>query len=543
MSDLFDHVIVGGGTAAGILAWRLIEAGRSVCVLEAGPPDSSLYHHIPAGFSKMLFDDRVTWQYASEPNPATGARAIHLPQGRTLGGSSSVNGMAYVRGQAADFDHWAQLGNRGWTYEDVLPFFRRNERYLDNGDDKYRGRYGRVGVGMRPWGGAVVDALVKAAVERGHPSNSDYNGENQEGVGRFQSMIDRGRRVSTATAFLHPARRRGADVRTGAMAHRLVITEGRATGVDYLFGRTQRRVSARHSVVVAAGPVGSPKLLQLSGIGPTAVLKSAGVQVLRELVGVGQNLHDHYGPRLVARLKAGVDSINAHTTGFALAGQILLWLTGRPNVLSLGAALVHVYGKSDRSLDLPDYSLHFAPLSYEVASGNSPGSRSVVKLDKLPGLTCGAWQMRPRSRGHVHIRSYDPLEQPLIDPRYLTEEIDRRVLVAAMKEARAIMTTPPLSELIECNLVPGEEVRSDDEWLDFVRKTGGTGFHLVGACKMGPRSDRAAVVDERLRVHSLDGLYVADSSIMPEIVSANTVAATMMIGEKASNMIVEDARR
>jgi len=542
VSDLFDHVIVGGGTAAGILAWRLIDAGRSVCVLEAGPPDRNIYHHIPAGFSKMLFDDRMTWQYASQPNPATSGRAIHLPQGKTLGGSSSVNGMAYVRGQAADFDHWAQLGNRGWTYEDVLPFFRRTEHYLGQGDDSYRGRGGRVSIGPRRWDSDVIDDLEKAAMARGHPFNADYNGEKQEGFGRFQSMIDRGRRVSTATAFLHPARRRGADVRTRALAHRLVMAEGRVTGVDYVAGETQRRVSARQSVIVAAGPIGSPKLLQLSGIGPVAVLAAAGVQVQHELVGVGENLHDHYGPRLVARLKPGVDSINAHVTGFALVRQVLRWLAGKPNVLSLGVALVHVYGKSDRTLDLPDYSLHFAPLSYELG-GNATGSQRVVVLDNQPGLTCGAWQMRPLSRGHVNIRSRDPQDQPLIDPCYLAEDLDRRVLIAAMKEARAIMATPPLSALVECNLIPGEEVRSDDEWLDFVRNTGGTGFHLVGACKMGPLSDHAAVVDERLRVHGLNGLYVADSSIMPQIVSANTVAATMMIGEKASDMIIEDSRR
>ncbi|WP_066969811.1 GMC family oxidoreductase [Rhizorhabdus dicambivorans] len=539
---MFDHVIVGGGTAAGVMAWRLIEAGRSVCVLEAGPPDRRFYHRLPVGFSQMLFDDRTTWQYASEPNPATAGRAIHIPQGRTLGGSSSVNGMAYVRGQPADFDRWAELGNRGWSYADVLPLFRRSERYLGEGDDGYRGRAGRVSINTRLWQDATTDALVEAAMIRGHPFNQDYNGKEQRGVGYFQSMIHRGRRVSTATAFLHPARRRGADVRTGALAHRLIIAEGRVTGVDYLSGGTRRRVSARHSVIVAAGPVGSPKLLQLSGIGPGEVLRHAGAPLRHELPGVGENLHDHYGPRLVARLKPGAASINARVTGLGLAGQTLRWLIGKPNALSIGAALIHVYGSSEPGSDRPDYSLHFAPLSYHVESGTAPGSRPVVKIDDRPGLTCGAWQMRPLSRGHVRIRSLDPHEQPVIDPRYLAEETDRRVIVAAMKEARAIFATPPLAQLVDHNLIPGDDVRSDEEWLDFVRQTGGTGFHLIGACRMGPRSDPLAVVDERLRVHGLEGLYVADSSIMPEMVSANTVAATMMIGEKASDLIVQDSR-
>ncbi len=543
MGDLFDHVIVGGGTAAGIVAWRLIEAGRSVCVLEAGPPDRHIYHHMPAGFSKMLFDDRMTWQYASEPSLATAGRAIPIPQGRTLGGSSSVNGMAYVRGQASDFDRWAQLGNRDWAFEDVLPFFRRSEKYQDSGEDRYRGRSGRAAVGQRRWNRGVVDAIVAAAKKRGHPFNPDYNGSVQEGVGFFQSMIDRrGRRVSTATAFLHPAKQRGADVRTAALVTRLVISEGRAIGVDYLAGETQRRVLARHSVIVAAGPIGSPKLLQLSGIGPSPVLLSAGVPLVHRLAGVGENLSDHYGPRLVARLRPGVDSINAHARGLRLAGQVIRWMAGKPSILSLGVAQVHVYGKSERSLDLPDYSLHFGPLSYDVKAGGAPGATPRIALDELPGLTSGAWQMRPVSRGYVRIGSGNPLDAPVINPRYLAEDTDRRVVVAAMKEARAIMATPPLSALVESNLVPGDEVQSDDEWLDFVRRTGGTGFHLVGTCKMGPRSDGAAVVDDRLRVHGLEGLYVADSSIMPQIVSGNTVATTMMIAEKASDMIVADSR-
>lgn len=533
MTDAFDYVIVGGGTAAGILAFRLTEAGRSVCVLEAGPPDDSFYHRVPAGFIKTLFDPRVTWQLASEPNPNSGGRAIQYTQGKTLGGSSSVNGMVYNRGQAADFDHWAQLGNRGWGYADVLPLFRRTERRVGAGDDAYRGRTGRLGVTTSPWPSKVVDAFVAAAVARGHPRNPDSNGATQEGVGFYQSAIDRGSRASTATAFLHPARKRGADVRTEALVTRILLDGRRASGVAYLQGGAERRVAAQRGVIVSAGTTNSPKLLQLSGIGPAALLRRHGVEVILDLPGVGENFHDHYSPRLVARLKAGSDSLNAHVTGLALAWQVARWLLGRPSVLALSPALVHVFGKSSRALDNPDYSLVFTPGSYKQGF--------IGRLDDFPGMTCGAWQMRPESRGHVHIRSADPHAAPLLDPNYLAAETDRLVLVAALREARALLAAPALAPYFDHEIFPGRDVESDDEWLGFARQYGNSSYHLVGTCKMGPASDPMAVVDHRLHVHGIDGLRVIDASIMPVIASANTYASTMMIAEKGADLILEDA--
>lgn len=531
MTDTFDHVIVGGGTAAGILAWRLGEAGRSVCVLEAGPPDRKFYHRVPAGFIKTLFDPEVTWQFASDPNPSSGNRAIQYTQGKTLGGSSSVNGMVYNRGQAADFDHWAQLGNRGWSYADVLPFFRRTERREGVADDAYRGREGRLAVTTSSWPNAVVDAFIASAEQRGHPFNPDYNGARQEGVGFYQSAIDRGRRASTATAFLHPSRRlHGVDVRTGALVTRIVLDGKRASGVVYRRGGQEARVDARASVIVAAGAINSPKVLQLSGIGPASVLGDAGIAVAHGLAGVGENLHDHYSPRLVVRLRDGVDSLNAHVSGIPLAWQVLKWLAGRRSVLKLSPALVHLFGKSDPAFENPDYSLVFTPGSYKQGF--------IGRLDDFPGMTCGAWQMRPDSRGFVRIKSADPEDAPRIDPNYLTEESDRRVLISALKEARAVLSAPPLAPFVDHELFPGKATATDDEWLDFARNYGNSSYHLVGSCKMGPQSDRRAVVDSRLRVHGLDGLIVADSSVMPVIPSANTYAATTMVAEKASDMIL-----
>lgn len=536
MNESFDHIIVGGGTAAGILAWRLGEAGRSVCVLEAGPPDRKFYHRVPAGFIKTLFDPDVTWQFQSEPNPNTCDRPIQFTQGRTLGGSSSVNGLVYNRGQAADFDHWAQLGNRGWGYADVLPYFRRTERRVGDADDVYRGREGRLAVTTSPWPSEVVDAFIASAEQRGHPFNPDYNGERQEGVGRYQSAIEHGRRVSTSRAFLHPARRaHRVDVRTNAMAQHVVLDGRRATGVTYRRGGGgDVTVDARISVIVAAGAVNSPKLLQLSGIGPAELLLGASVAVAHSLPGVGENLQDHYSPRLVVRLRPGVSSLNAHVTGPALAIQVAKWMVGRPSVLKLSPALVHVFGKSVPALDNPDYSLVFTPGSYKQGF--------IGRLDTFPGMTCGAWQMRPESRGYVRISSIDPLMPPRLDPNYLGAERDRIVLIAALREARAILAGPPLRPLVDQELFPGPETQTDAEWLDFARRYGNSSYHLVGTCKMGPGSDPGAVVDDRLQVHGIDRLIVADSSIMPVIPSANTYASTMMIAEKAAAMILEDSR-
>jgi choline dehydrogenase len=532
--DIFDYVIVGGGTAAGILAYRLGAAGKTVCVLEAGPADDRFLMRMPAGFIKTLFDPSVTWQLTSEPNPNSGNRAIPYTQGRTLGGSSSVNGMVYNRGQAADFDGWAQRGNRGWSYADILPYFRRTEAF-DRGDPAYRGRDGRLGTTISPWPNPVVDAFVEAAQACGHPFNPDTNGASQWGVGFYQSAIRGGRRQSSSTAFLHPARMQyGVDVRTEALVTRILLDGKRATGVEYRQGGAIGQVMAGRAVIIAAGTINSPKLLQLSGIGPAVLLRAHGIAVRHDLAGVGENFRDHYSPRLVARVKDGIDTLNAHVRGLPLAWEVAKWLAGRPSVLALSPALAHVFGKSDAALDNPDFSLVFTPGSYKQGF--------IGRLDDFPGMTCGAWQMRPESRGHVRIRSADPSDPPLLDAHYLADEGDRRVLIAGLKAARAIFHTRPLADLVETELFPGEDVQTDDEWLAFARQYGNSSYHLVGTCKMGPASDALAVVDDRLAVHGMAGLRVVDASIMPSMPSANTAAATMMIAEKASDMILEGGR-
>lgn len=534
--DMFDYVIVGGGTAAGIIAYRLGEAGFSVCVLEAGSADNSPMMKIPAGFMKTLFNPRVTWQFTSEPMPTLGGRTMQYSQGRTLGGSSTINGMIYNRGQAGDFDGWAKLGNRGWGYQDILPYFRRSECRVGTGDDRYRGREGRHKVSTVHWPSELVDAFIAAAQERGNPFNPDYNGADQTGVGYYQSSIHRGRRVSGATAYLRPAARQfGVEIRTGAVASALLMDGKRVTGVSYTRGGAWHEVGARSEVIVAAGTINSPKLLQLSGIGPVGLLGDHGIAVRQALPGVGENFRDHYSPRLVFRARDGVETINARVNGLPLAGEVVKWLLGRPSVLGLSPALAHMFGKTDPSLDHPDYALVFMPASYKLGV--------VGKLDDSPGMTCGAWQMRPESRGHVRIKSADPMASPLVNANYLAEAEDRRILVKALRSARSVLEAPALAPFVAHELFPGQSVQSDDEWLSFARANGGTSYHLIGTCKMGPATDALAVVDDRLRVHGLSGLRVADASIMPTMPSANTAAATMMIAEKAADMIVEDAGR
>ncbi|MDQ4421573.1 GMC family oxidoreductase N-terminal domain-containing protein [Sphingobium sp. DEHP117] len=535
MAERFDYVIVGGGTAAGIVAYRLGEAGHSVCVLEAGPSDRHPYIHIPAGFSKTLFHPTLTWQFKTDPDPATGNRSAPYSQGRTLGGSSSINGMIYNRGQPQDFDSWAQMGNRGWSFDEVLPYFRKTEHRIAPTvapDPQYRGSGGRLTVTNAPWPNELETAFIESAVNAGHLRNDDYNGATQEGVGQYQSAIRNGRRVSTATAFLHPASRQfDVKIMTGATVNRIVVENGRATGVRYRRGETEYAVQAGREVILCAGAVNSPRLLQSSGIGPGKVLQEAGVPVSHELPGVGENFRDHYSPRIVARAKKGVNSINLHVTGVPLLKQLALWLLGRPSVLATSPARIHLFGKSDPAMSHPDYAMMFAPASFKAGL--------VGVLDDFPGMTCGVWQQRPESTGYVRITgpSFDSV--PRVNPRWLSAQRDQQVVLAALRAARNIYATDPLASLIDDEIFPGRGCETDEELLQFAREKGATSYHLVGTCKMGPKGDTMAVVDPELRVHGLEALRVIDSSIMPTIVSANTAATTMMIAEKGSDLILE----
>jgi len=537
MSDNFDFVIVGSGTAAGILAWRLGEAGYTVCVLEAGPSDRNLFIHVPAGFSKTLFNPKVTWQLKSDPNPAIANRSILYAQGKTLGGSSAINGMVYNRGQAADFDGWAQAGNPGWGYSDILPYFRKTEQRVGQHiDPQYRGTQGRLRVITAQWPNKLEDAFIEAAMNCGHPLNPDYNGAEQEGVGQYQSAIWHGWRVSTASAFLRPAAKKfNVEIRTGALAYRLLMDNNKVIGVAYLSKGATQSVFAKREVIVSAGAVNSPKLLQLSGIGQADLLKRNGIEVRHHLPGVGENLRDHYSPRIVAKARKGIDSINLHVKGLPLLRQICRWAAGRSSILACSPARLHVFGKSHQARDNPDFSIMFTPASFKAGL--------VGVLDNFPGMTCGVWQMRPQSSGYVHIASPDPAVPPRLNARYLSDPLDRSIVVSALREARKILAMDPIAKLLEMELLPGNDCVSDDDLLDFARNFGSTSYHLVGTCKMGPVEDKNAVVDARLRVHGIKALRVVDASIMPMIPSANTAASTMMIAEKASAMIIEDSAR
>lgn len=530
--DNFDHVIVGGGSAASVLAARLSEDGaRTVLVLEAGPPDSNPYIQVPAGFIKTLFDEKVTWQFTSEPSEGTAGRRIQITQGKTLGGSSAVNGGVYNRGQRLDFDSWAQLGNPGWSYDDILPYFRRTERRVGASDPRYRGTEGRLPITTPVWPSEICDAFLETATAHGMPRNDDYNGGTQLGCGRYQAAILNGRRHSAAKAFLHPAGKRpNVEIRTRAQVSRVLLENRRAVGVEYLDASGQlRRATARWGVILSAGVLSSPKILQLSGIGPADLLAAHGIEVKHHLPGVGENLRDHFSPRLVFRAR-NADTLNSHVHGLALAGEVVNWLRGRPSVLTLAPALCYGFGKTSPALDEPDFSLVFTPASYRAGR--------IGELDNFPGITCGVWQMRPESLGHVRIRSNNPRDLPLVDPRYLSSEHDQRVLVAALKRAAALFHSAPMTNFIEAWTLPSPEPRSDDEWLGFARQYGSSSYHLNGSCRMGPADAPLTVVDAQLKVHGLDGLHVVDASIMPTTPSANTYAATLMIAEKASDMLL-----
>ena len=532
--DGFDYVIVGSGAAGSVLAARLTEdPGATVCVLECGPPDRHPFIHIPGGFMKLLFHPGYTWQFKTEPSEGTAGRQISTTQGRTLGGSSSINGMVYNRGQRADFDSWAQRGNRGWGYDDVLPYFRRTERRIGpGGDDRVHGRAGALPVTDMDWFHPVCQAFIDGAVGMGIPRAPDYNsGDHQEGVGYFQRAIYRGYRHSAARVFLHPACATGRlDVRTDARAARVLFDGKRAVGVQYIDDRdrtTQHIVRARREVVLSAGTANTAKLLQISGVGPAALLHELGMPVIADLP-VGENFRDHYSVRLVARVK-NIRTINEMSRGLGLAGQVLRWAMGRPSILALTPSLVHWFWKSDDALDFPDLQGVFTPASYKEGF--------IGLLDDYPGMTAGVWQHRPESIGFVRARSPDPFQDPVIQPNYLSDPMDRRVLLAGMQLARRLLHTPELAPYFAGDTLPGAQVQSDDELLHYARHYGSTAYHLIGTARMGPATDRTTVVDDQLRVHGLQGLRVVDASIMPSMPSANTYCSTMMIAEKASDMI------
>jgi choline dehydrogenase len=537
MTDTFDYIIVGAGSAGCILANRLTADGRhSVCLLEAGPRDWHPYIHIPAGFLKTLTNPSVNWLYESEPGAGIGGRAVAVPRGKTLGGSSSINGHIYNRGQRMDFDSWAQQGNRGWGYFDVLPYFKRCEQRIGPGDDTFRGRSGQLQVTDFDYRHPLADAFIEGAQEIGIPRNPDYNGERQEGISYVQRTTYRGRRVSTARAFLNPAKKRpNLSVRTNAHATGLLLDGKRAVGVRYLKGGRGGApvdVRARREVIVSGGTINSPILLQQSGIGPAALLKSLGITVVHDLPGVGENLRDHYAPRFSVRVQ-GVESINERSRGLKLAGEIAKYLVGAKSIVGLTPSFVYGFWHSDPAAKSNDIQFLFVPASY-AKGPNGP----LREFSDHPGFTIASWQHRPQSKGWVRARSADPFDRPIIQPNYLAEEGDRRVTIAAMRLARQLIHSRAMQRYVVSESYPGDEVQTDDEMLEAARKWGNSTFHVMGTCRMAPASDPTSVVDDHLRVRGLEGLRVIDASIMPSMPSANLNAATMMIAEKGSDLVL-----
>ncbi len=529
----FDFVIVGGGAAGCVLANRLSADGRhTVCLIEAGPPDRNPFIHIPAGFIKLAYDPRYTWQIKTEPTEWTAGRGIPTTQGRTLGGSSAINGFNYTRGQREDYDGWAALGNEGWDYAHLLPYFKRSEQRLGAADVRYRGTEGPLPVTDCDWRHPLCDAFIDCAHEVGVPRNPDYNGARQEGAGYYQRWIHRGRRYSTARAFLRPAQgRSNLTVLTEAQVTRLLLQGRRVVGVAWRAAGEgpERQMMARREVVLTAGAAHSPKLLMLSGIGRPDRLQPHGITVHHALPGVGDNLQDHHMVRSSCRVR-GVTTLNEMARGWRLGVQVLRWMAGRPSILGISPSVAYAFWKSDPALARADLQFHFSPGSYKEGVAGL--------LDDFPGMTLGFYLMRPQSRGHVRLASADPSVLPIVQPNYLSEASDRQATVAALRLTRRILHGQALSRFHEADMFPPAQAQSDADLLEFARQRGGTAWHLMGTCRMGPAHDPASVVDPALRVIGLEGLRVADASVMPTMPSGNTQVPTMVIAEKAADLLL-----
>ncbi len=527
----FDYVIVGAGSAGCVLANRLsADPSRRVLLIEAGPPDSYIWIHIPVGYFKTMHNPRTDWCMRTEPDPGLNGRQIQWPRGRVLGGSSSINGLLYVRGQPEDYDQWRQLGCTGWSYDDVLPYFRRSEDQ-ERGESAFHGVGGPLAVSNMRVRRDVCDAYIAAAEEIGIPRNDDFNGATQEGAGYFQLTARNGRRCSAAVGYLNPVKRRpNLHIATGALVHRILVEGGRATGVELEIGGTRQRVRAAGEVLLSAGAINSPHLLELSGIGRGDVLQDIGVSVVQELPGVGENLQDHLQARSVYRSSRPTlnDEVN-HPLRKMLIG--LDYMARRRGPMTMGASQVCIFARTHPSKATPDVQFHIQPLS-----ADKPGDG----LHRYSAFTASVCQLRPESRGRLLPRSSDPREAVAIHPNYLATLTDQRTLVDGMRLARRLAATRALGPLIVEELAPGPSVQTDADLLENARNTATTIYHPVGTCKMG--TDPGAVVDARLRVRGVRGLRVVDASIMPTLVSGNTNAPAIMIGEKAASMILEDAR-
>ncbi len=531
----YDYIVVGAGSAGAVVASRLTESGaHRVLLLEAGTQGSNFFwSKVPVGVAKMIDDPAVNWCYESEPDEGSGGRRIAVPRGRMLGGSSSINGMVYIRGQSQDYDHWAQLGNRGWSFQDVLPIFKRMERF-EGGSDDFRGRDGILPVTHTPRNKVpLLEKMIEAAEKMGLPYNPDQNGASQEGIGMSQVTITKGRRQSTAFCYLDPARARAnLQIDQGAIAESLLLEGKRCVGVRYSINGEKREARATREVIVSGGSINSPKLLELSGIGQGDRLRALGITPVHELQGVGENLRDHYSPRMKFEITGKNLTFNDNARGWRLAREALKYAMFREGFLASTSVPIRLYFRTRVGLDSPDATISIAPFLYEMV-----GKERRVSARK--GITMNVNVLRSESTGSVHIKSADPAEPPAIRFNFLSTEHDRAGIVTVLRKGRELMATSPLKEVTGEEIAPGAHLQSDAELLEWVRNNAETTYHPVGTCKMG--SDPRAVVDSELRVHGLTGLRIADASIMPTLTSGNTNAPTIMIGEKCAAMVLAAA--
>lgn len=531
--EQFDFIVVGAGSAGCVLANRLSADPRnSVALIEAGPRDRNFWIHLPIGYGRTMWDPKVNWKFYTEPEPQMDGRRIYWPRGRVLGGSSSINGLIVIRGQPHDYDHWADLGNRGWSWRDVLPYFVKLEHNDDLAADQLHGSNGPLQVTSIAERDELIEAFIAAANRHGIPRTADFNGREQEGVGYFQLTTRNGWRNSSADAYLRPAaNRRNLSILTDTQVGHILFAGRRAVGVSCRSGGVTRTITAKRGVVLAAGAIQSPQLLMLSGIGPAEELQSHGIAVMLDRPAVGQNLQDHLQFRVIYRIAKPIttnDALHSLWGRFKLGWD---WLLHRRGALAVGINQGGLFARLQHGAKTPDIQFHVATLSADMAGG---------KVHDFSGMTLSVCQLRPQSRGFIALASADPFERPRIHANYLAAESDRRFAIESIAFARKLAATSPLSDYVAQEIAPGPSVHSDDDILGFARANGATIFHPAGTCRMG--SDEDAVVDPHLRVRGTDRLWVADCSIMPTLVSGNTSVPAMMIGEKAADLILQDCR-
>lgn len=526
----FDYIIAGAGSAGCVLANRLSASGRyQVLLLEAGPKDRYPWLHIPIGYAKTMFHPRYNWRYYTEPDPGMNGRSIYWPRGKVLGGSSAINGLIYVRGQAEDYESWAHMGNQGWSWREVLPYFIRSERNV-RGADSFHGGTGLQGVSDIGMPNTLAQAFIDACAEAGIPKNSDFNGESQEGAGPYQLITWKGRRCSSATGYLKPARfRKNLFIETDAQVCRVKFSGTRANAVVFSQGGKLKTAVARQEVILSAGALQSPQLLQLSGIGDATTLRNLGIDVLLDRPQVGQNLQDHLQIRVMHRCNEPLTTNDDLRSWSRKIGMAVQYVSKRAGPMAVGINQAGAFVRTRADLERPDIQFHFAALSSDL-----PGA----PLHDFSGFTSSVCQLRPTSRGHLKITSNDPFARPEIHPGYLSTEEDQKTVVAALQVTRRIAQQPALARFIVEEYKPGVDTQTDAALLEFARNNGVTIFHPAGTCRMG--IDDHAIVDPSLKVKGVAGLRVVDCSIMPTLVSGNTHAPAVMIAEKAADMILDD---